>query len=443
MVRLNFNVQTTLILFKQFFMKIQTFLLLLSVNLLIITQLKGQNWGTYGPVVSQLDSSKRVDYNNNLIILQNFGSINTLPIGGAMDSLNIALNGSNPTSGLDTMLPTNGVIRNGVISYLDTKNYSFLDSTTVIRQLDTLILFGNTRKDTINGLFGTYHNNLTGTNELPTNYGNNSNSTWNNAQDSLRNNQLQSFSANPKNGVKNFKQLFDNLFSPQLFTRMEMFAGKQNSYARYYNYSYNSNLPVIGIRSSEQFTSKWEARWRAQTSWIFKDRQIVSSEGVVDVLKKNTPFLMNANFDMMYNPTIMSLPGSNGQLRLLSLLGIDGATYVPAHRTTGTNSLGANNVGYTTGWGPIIGAGLSLKKTNVTIFAISTISYGNVVCFGDYRNSNYKYTSTRVEAGIRYLNKITVRFENGLSNNWAALGGKNVRYTQVTVGLPTNNLFRR
>jgi hypothetical protein len=420
-------------------MKTQTFLQFLLFNLLLINQLGAQNWGVFGPVVSQLDSSKRVDYNNNLNTLQNFGSINTLPIGGALDSLNFAINGTNPTSGLDTMLPSNGVIRNGVIGYLDLKNFSFLDSTSVIRQLDTLLLFGNTRKDTINGLFGNYQSSLTGTNELPTNYGNNGNTTWNNAQDSLRFSQIQSFNANPGTGVKNFKQFFDKLFSPQLFTRMEMYAGKQNSFTQFYNFNYNNNLPVIGIRSSEQFVNKWEARWRAQTSWFFKDKQVVSTEGVPFILKKNTPFLLNASFEMMYNPTIMAMPGSNGQLRLLSLLGIDAASYVPAHKSATAN----NRVGYTTGWGPIIGAGLAIKKTNATIYALSTISYGNVVSFGDYRNSNYKYTSTRIEAGIRYRNNVSLRFENGLSSNWAALGDKNVRYTQVTVGIPTFNLFRR
>jgi hypothetical protein len=413
------------------------FLLVLLIN----SGLQAQNWGSFGPVVSELDSIKRVDYQNNLIILQNIGSLNALPFGNEMDSLFNYSNGSNPLNGFDTLIPPSSTIRNGVLSYLDIKNFSIMDSTQVIRQYDSLYLFGTTRSDTIENLFNVYGNDLNGINELPTNYGGVPNATWSASEDSLRNNQLQSFGVNPGTGVKNFKNLFDNLFDKRKFTRLELFGGMQNSFARYYGFTYENKLPVAGIRSSEQFDRLWEPRYRAQVSWFSKDKNVTSNEGITTTLKKNTPFMFNGNFDMMFNPILINA-SVVGQLRLISVLGIDGATYAPAHKERVNNGVN-NNVGYTTGWGPCIGAGLSLKKTNVVIYGLSTISYGNVVCGPNYVKSDYIYTSTRIEAGIRFLNNISFRFENGLSNNWAVLGRKNVRYTQATVGLPTTGLFRR
>jgi hypothetical protein len=405
--------------------------------MLNFTKISAQNWGFFGTVLSQLDSSKRVDYNSNLNYLNAQGTPNTQLIGGTMDSLNIATQGSNPLAGFDTMLPPISIIRNGAIDFLDIRNFTFIDSSAVMSELDSLIYFGNTRQDTLLNLFGNNQNNLGGTNSFPSNYPINP-KFLNNSLDSLRYNQQQAFNINPANGVRNIKQFLDNLFSPQLFKRLEMFGGKQNSFANYYNFSYSTKLPVAGIRSSEQFTKKWEPRWRAQTSWFSKDQQITNNEGMVESLKKNTPFLLNASFEMMFNPLVYLFPPNLGQLRLISTLGIEGATYAPAHK-----SVKQANVGYTTGWGPSVGAGLSFKKNQATIYAITTISYGNVVSSGNYTNSNYNYTSTRVEAGIRYANNISMRFENGLSNNWAASGNKNVRYTQITVGIPTANLFRR
>jgi hypothetical protein len=416
-------------------------LLTMLLSIFFVSKTNAQNWGTTTPVLSELDSTKRVDYYNNLNILQNFGSLNALPFGNEMDSLIKAINGPNPAAGIDSMIPPTGVIRNGVVTHLDNWNYNNGDSTQVIRQFDSLALYGTTRADTLENLFGNQHNNLTGVNELPTNYGNTSHPLWSSSQDSLRNNQQQTFNITPGTGVKNFKNLLDNLFSPQRYTRLEIFAGTQNSFAKYYNFNYQNKLPVMGVRSVEQFDRLWESRWRAQISWFTKDKVVTNNEGGSLTVQKNTPFMMNGNFDMMFNPIIVNA-SVVGQLRLISLLGIDAATYAPSHKDIVNRGVN-NNVGYTTGWGPIIGAGLSLRKANMTIYGLSTISYGTVVCGKQYVKSQYVYTSTRIEAGIRFLNNISFRFENGLSNNWAILGRKNVRYTQVTVGLPTTRLFRR
>jgi hypothetical protein len=411
-----------------------SFLILFSF---IYQNISAQNWDNFGSVVSELDSSKRNDYNANLINLQNQGTPNTQLLGGAMDSLNIAINGTNPMSGFDTMLPPIGIIRNGVSGFLDLRNFNFIDSSVVMGQLDSFIYFGNTTQDTMKGLFAGNQGNLTGTSKFPSNY-NIKTMFLNSAQDSLRNNQLHSFNANPANGVGNLKQFLDQLLSPQLFKRIEMYGGKQNAFANYYNFTYQTQLPVAGVRSSEQFSKRWEPRWRAQTSWFTKNQQISNNEGVIETLQKNTPFLMNASFEMMFNPCLHLFAPTVGMLRLITTLGIDAATYAPAHK-----SVKASNVGYTTGWGPTVGAGLALMRGNVTMYALTTMSYGNVVCTGNYVNSNYNYTSTKVEAGIRYKNNVSLRIENGLSNNWAAAGTKNVRYTQVTVGIPTARLFRR
>jgi hypothetical protein len=100
-----------------------------------------------------------------------------------------------------------------------------------------------------------------------------------------------------------------------------------------------------------------------------------------------------------------------------------------------------NNKGYTTGWGPVIGGGLSTTVGQTVIYALGTTSYGDVVDrAGD--PTKYRYRSSRMEAGVRYANAVTLRYEIGMSANWADDGNKSLRYQQLTIGLPLDTFFR-
>jgi hypothetical protein len=404
------------------------------------SDLQSQNWGNFGPLLSQLDSANRVEYLNNLYQLDGNTGLNNQQFGSAMDSLNAASNGTNPASGVANLVPSG--VRDSLKRFLDVKNFAILDSFTVIGQFDTLNQFWGNNSGNINSLFGTFENNLNGINQVPTTYTSTNTTQWELGQDSLAYNQLVSTSVTAPNGVKNFKALFNTLFNPSYFTSLEMYAGMQNANVRYYTFLYDARTPVIGVRTSEQFNRTWEPRWRGQGSWFATSKSIVSNEGVAATIQKNAPFMFNGGFDMMFNPAILPLPGSiTGQLRLISILGIDASIYAPAHKAS--SGIRANNKGFTVGWGPVIGGGMALKSGTTTIYGLSTITFGQVKSTGIDANANYDYNSARIEAGIRYQNNISLRFEQGFSNRWAAGTNKNVRYTQVTVGLPTTGLFRR
>ena len=421
-------------------MKNFTVFTILSAFVFGFSDVKAQNWSDFGSMLSQLDSLKRAEYLINLDVLQNINGYGSFTFGQGVDSLTQITNEPNPVTGVGTLLPSLGSIRDTTISFLNLNNFTFLDSLSAIQELDTLSQYWDNENENIYGLFDTYMGELDGIN-LPNNYIGTSPGLWNTNQDSLQNNQQFAFNVTPANGIMDFNNLFDNLFNPQYFTHLEIFTGIQDAKASYYGFTYNTSLPVLGIRSVENFDRTWESRWRIQGSWFAKDVVSTNVEGGTLEMGKNSPFMFNGNFNVMYNPVVLTEPSASTQVRVLTMFGIDAATYVPAHKQA-AGLVGANNVGYTTGWGPVVGAGIATRKGEVTVYALTSTAFGDVVCGSDYKDSGYLYRSTKVEAGIRFSDKINVRYERGLSNNWATPGSKSVRYNQVTIGLPTTGLFR-
>jgi hypothetical protein len=401
-------------------------------------RVQAQTWNGFGSILAQMDSSKRADYFKHLQTLQNAGKLGIFDFSQAMDSLRIYSNGANPIGGLDSLILDVDVSigNDSLLPLLNGAGLGSLDSLTILNEYDFLGQIWTTRSDSLYQVFDQSTGAFNNAPYVPVDgYGVDS-QVWVDNLDSLVTNQQGTFDVTNAQGMGDFQSVVNDLFNPQNFTRIEMYAGRQSASANYYGLKYDVDLPVIGFRSVEQFNQLWEPRWRIQGSWFTSTTSVVNQE-LVQKFEAKSPFMLNGGFDVMFNPTF-NAPG--GEIRLLTLLGIDVATYAPAHRNN-TYAASQQNVGYTTGWGPIIGGGIATEVGDVVVYGLGTIAYGDVICQPGQRVSGYRYRSNRIEAGIRYANFATLRYEVGLSNNWAAPGDKSVRYHQVTVGLPTTGLF--
>jgi hypothetical protein len=398
-------------------------------------------WGNFDSFISQADSSARAEYLNNLQTLLNSGKIGVFRFDAAMDSLmNASNSGVNPAAGIDSLNFDFAFGLDSLNNLISGANFSAADSISIVNEYTFLNDLWNTRSDSLLQVFGNNSGNFSNAPFIDMQQGYPTDGqAYITSLDSILNNQQNALNDTPANGIGGFDAVLDEVFNPANFTNLEIFAGQQTATAGYYDLKYDVKLPVVGIRSVEQFDRVWEPRWRVQGSFLTADPVFESTE-VDAAVTKNAPFMFNGNFHMMFNPTVID---GSVTYRLISLLGVDAATYAPAHKNAAIATT-LNNRGYTTGWGPVIGGGFATTTGNLTVYGLSTITYGDVVIRTgeqDYTVSNYRYRSARVEAGIRYGNLATLRYEIGLSNNWANNGAKNVRYHQITVGLPTTALF--
>jgi hypothetical protein len=412
--------------------------LLLAVASLAGPRLSAQSFGMFGNALTQGDTTKRTQYQTNLSHLQNAWNLNTFNFGSVLNGLSNNTPNPNTIGNIDTLLPGQQFVIDSISSFLSGMGFGGADSLSVISQIDTTYSIWNTNSGDINTTYNQNQGQLGPVNALPTNM-NGVGTTWYSSYDSLSNNQNSAFATIPAAGPGNFAALLDELFSPSLFTKFELTAGNQTAKVNYYYTFQQTQAPVIGVRSVEQFDRLWEPRWRAQGSWFKNNTNNINPEIPAQQNEGINPLMFNANFDVMFNPSI-TIRGVNTPVRLITLLGVEAASYVPAHRNPAYPT-SMNNKGYTTGWGPVIGGGLSTTVGQTVIYALGTTSYGDVVDrAGD--PLKYRYRSSRMEAGVRYGNTITLRYEIGLSANWADDGNKSVRYQQLTLGLPLDTFFR-
>lgn len=400
-------------------------------------KLVAQNWGSFDNVLSQLDSAKRAEYLNNLNHLQ-IGQHSFYGLNGMIDSLNANLDGQNPISGnFGSLLPTVSLSQDSLLGLLNGSGYSSLDSLSALNQFDQISDVWSSHSDSLYGAFDTFNGQLTPVPDLPT-YSVNPRDWFPNF-DSLATNQQHIFDNTPANGPSGFQGVFDQLLNPAVFTSIELTGGTQHAKTNFYWQAEELTAPVIGLRTSEQFDRLWEPRWRMEASWFKNTTGVINNETITQQNANFNPFIINGSLDVMFNPSI-GVNSAGAALRLITLLGIEAGTYAPAHREI-LAPFTTNNEGYTTGWGPVVGAGLSMKTGAMTVYALGTTAYGDVICNPDATVSNYRYRSNRLEAGVRYGNLISVRFEKCISSNWATDGNKHVRYNQITVGLPVTGLF--
>ena len=414
------------------------FTFLFSFSIFSLPSLSAQDFGDFDILLSQMDSAQRAQYLEHLSTLQSITNQGTYNFNNALDSLNVALDGQNPANpSLD--LPSDSVVNTYLTNFLDGSNFGTVDSLSIQNEFDVINGVWTSQMDSLYNTFDTYQSQFSSPPQLPNTYPGGSD-VWQVNIDSLISNQATTFLTTPAIGAGRIDALLDQLFDPALFTRFEIFAGVQNAQTNYYGLAEAVTAPVFGIRSVEQFNRTWEPRWRAQSSWFNNTTGAIDNETITQQNKGYSPFLINGGFDVMYNPTI--IPGADGvPVRLLTLLGVEAGTYAPSHRNP-AKPTSFKNKGFTTGWGPVIGTGVSSRIGQLTIYALGTVSYGDVICGPDAQVSNYRFSSNRVEAGVQYANAVTVRYENSISANWANDGNKHARFHQVTVGLPTSGLFR-
>ncbi|MDO8366878.1 MAG: hypothetical protein Q7T20_08790 [Saprospiraceae bacterium] len=414
------------------------FTILLHFSMLAGPSLSAQDWSDFDILLSQMDSMQRIEYLNNLSTLLNITNQSTYNFNSALDSLNATLYGPNPADpAIEAMLPSDSVLSIYLSSYLGGSNFGTEDSLSFMGELDIFNGVWNAENDSLYNSFDSYQNLINSPPVLPNTY---PGSTWHENVGALISNQGSTFLTTPALGAGGIEGLLDKLFDPTLFNRFEIFAGIQHAKTNYYGLSETVTAPVFGVRTVEHFKSEWEPRWRVQSSWFNNETGVIDNETITQQNTGFSPFIINGSFEIMYNPNLV--PGSSGvPVRLLTMLGIEAGTYVPAHRNP-SYPASLNNEGFTTGWGPVIGTGVSSTMGDLTIYALGTVAYGDVINGPNAIISNYRWRSNRLEAGILYANAVTVRYENTLSSNWAFDGNKHARFHQVTVGLPTTGLFR-
>jgi hypothetical protein len=400
-------------------------------------QTNAQNWGSFGNVLSQLDSARRIQFLNNLNTLQSSWNTDSLKLGSGLDSLNAAIGGIDPTMNLDSLTAEWGIRRDSLLSYLPTTSLDVNDQDTLVSEFDRIRGIWFTNNDSITRAFGLYQDSLTG--QVPV-FGTSLDTLGTEHQtslDSLNHNLALALNASPANGIGNFSGLFHQIFNKNLITSMEFYGGRMTTNGSYYESNFNTPANVIGIRSVEQFDRTWEPRWAFQVSGTTKALG-APKNGEKDGAGGNdrfNPLTIDGNFSIMYNLDILTI-GENAPVRLISLLGIEASTFCPTYRDF-NQPFTTNNKGFTTGWGPQIGAGFSTKIARFMAYTLGTLSYGDVNLGG----SGYHYFNTQVEAGIRFDNKVTMRVRTGTST-WAPQSHKILQSHQVTVGVPIAALFK-
>jgi hypothetical protein len=396
-------------------------------------QLRAQSWDPFDTILSQLDSAQRSQYLKNL---------NTMPptstgLNVPLDSLNKYIaSGINPATGVIPLIPPFSIASDSLRSSTQFLGLDSVDNASLQGQLSTVLGSFQLNQDSLVKTFGQNQTRLQTAPTVPINSLEQRTFDFANTLAILKIDQQNSFDPRNNGDLGNMSGLLRELFNRNTFTAIEIFAGKQQSNVNFYNISYKTDLPVVGIRSVEQFNKLIEPRWRAQGSW-FGANTVAGTNNELS-FQKNSPFMLNASIEMMYNPQV-TIAGQS--VRILSLLGIDAALYAPAHRMSGIVAT-SRNVGNTTGWGPIVGTGLSTTVGNTTVYTITTVSYGDVVTGSNAALTNYKYRSFRAEAGVKVGNLAVIRYEISAGNQWARDNNKRVGYQQLTLGLPLTGLFR-
>ena len=434
-------------------MKKSIFLSLFSVVLWLTTTSNIEAQTNAGPLVGQLDSAQRSNYLRNLDSLSRRFNTDSLKLSSGIDSLNKAILGKSPLNGIDSA----GFFRIALDSffrlYKPNDSLGIRDRDTILGEYGRLKNISIPFGDSLKGLFGTYQDSLLSSTGIPLPNYPLRDSTWKRGQDSLRldlKNLFKSDStkADSLRGVGRFIPVLGQLFNKNLF-KLELFSGAQNTEVAYFSLRESLTLPVIGIRSVEQFNSLWESRWQMQASWNTVDVKATSGETVFIAQEANSPELLQMEFATMFNPTLSVFSNSSRTVRLISSLGMEVSTYAPAHKNLNVSS--QKNRGFATGIGPQMGAGFSLTTGPITAFALGTMTYGDVIRQTEnqrkYTISPYTFFSTCITAGVRYGNAFTMRYEIR-SNDWGNNQknkpnyAKNARTNQITVGIPLSGLSR-
>ncbi|MEL6925878.1 MAG: hypothetical protein AAFO94_17685, partial [Bacteroidota bacterium] len=227
-------------------------------------------------------------------------------------------------------------------------------------------------------------------------------------------------------------ELLDRKSSPLV----EIATGLRQASVGYYRQrGLYSSAPLLHIRlaSLPDFRKTWTTRWSAAGSWDVRKnpasiRLNRTTEYVQSQLDDNhNPILLDGEFAVMYNPGIKLKSIANA--RLLTSAGIELGTYVPA-QIDPNNPNTFDNVGFTTGLGFQLGAGLAMDLFGNTTYLLATTALGPVI-----NSPDYLYQSTRITTGIRLRNVVHLRYSTGLQG-WAPNDNKvGSTLHEFTIGL--------
>jgi len=237
----------------------------------------------------------------------------------------------------------------------------------------------------------------------------------------------------------NRKAIVDELLDPFLFPSIEMATGvKQTSVKYYQSEGLYSTEPLLTVRlgTAPIFDRRFTTRWSIAGSWNTDTDpasiRLNASEYVNDqVIKKgNNPVLIDGDFALMYNPGIRLASIANA--RLLTSLGMELGTYVPAHQSglVSSNQRVSPNKGFTTSCAAQMGTGLSYQLPGFSVYVLGTIAFGSVI-----NSPDYVYRSRKLTTGILLGPSVSIRYSTG-RQQWAPNDNKTASTLhEFTIGL--------
>lgn len=408
------------------------------------TQINAQESGLFGSLYGQMDSIERQSFLGNLdsllsgdftddsgeLILGNLG--NGIIDSGVIDSLNSLRDGSNPISDLDALTSEWGAGRDTLSGFLAGNGIDSTGQADLLGQFDITNSNWDMNTDSLGDIFDDYQDDLDPGSEV------NIDGPPSPGIGNIFNDLNNSLDTTATSGLGGFSSVINDLFNSSLFTDLEIAYGRKKADVGYYGTGYSTGMEstqVVRIGSVPSFDKLWESRWSASASWT--PEEFLTGGGDPTSTPTNeggfSPLVFDFEFASMYNPGFSF--GNIAGARVITSLGMEMSTYAPAHIDPSLQRT-ANNVGYTTGFGPQVGTGFATRVGQVTSYAMGTFALGRV------NGAGYDYQSMKFEAGTRFGDKINLRYSVG-QQDWSLDANKRVNTRQqFTVGVLTSSLFK-
>lgn len=410
-------------------------------------------WGLFGDLFSQLDTT---DFNNTA---NNFGAVDstwTVDYSLGNDQLHdlydligdslpmVVLDSSylfGVNAGLDTLFGTLADFGLGIA-----------DQDTILSQADSIAAIFEANFDSLGNLFSLYQDSLdfdsaANWSVVIVNYDSLQNSNLAVLQDTFD----TVFDTSSGGSSGGFANLFGKLFDANIFPDLELAFGIQQADLKYWDMAYSEKARMFRVGSVPRFQTNvsdqrdglirlpLEARWHLQMSWMGDETGNGTSSlgeaqsGTASASRGFNPLLLDFDLAMMATPHLGNW--GNTSFRLITSLGMEFGTYAPAHQDYNPPFTGANR-GFATGGGPQVGGGFSMTTGSLVVYSLTTIAHGNLI----RSPLPYKYNSRKVEVGMRFGNIINVRYATG-QISWQPDDNRRAKITnQVTVGIILDEL---
>lgn len=413
----------------------QTYLVVMALFCLTISfnTAQAQIWSGFEPVFEQLDSTERANFADELDNLLDSWHYGSVELNSIVDSLFNGMSIYDPTAPVDSMLTAWTNNRNNLVDLLDGSGLEMLDSLALIDEFDRINEIWYVNLDSLNAVLELYGDSTAfspGLAQEAVRRFEVFEGLWTQIFRDLQESVENGLDLTDPNGIGNFPELLDTLLGSSF--DLELAYGQEFADVRYYDETYSVTANMIRLGSVPRFDRNWEARWSIKGSFFNADAEILAEAS--SLVEGFNGLLCNAQFALMYNPTI-SRSRRGVTIRLYSSLGMEASTYVPPHvRDYDPRSL--DNVGNTTGYGPQIGAGAVISVGQASLYTYGTLSTGDVVQGFDYR-----FRGRTANAGIRYGNAVNVLYSYG-NAQWAPNRNKFIEYHQISVGVILAELHR-